>query len=243
MNPRTRNASLVPFALAGLCGLAGLGGCSNQAFSPPTGWVPAEEPVPLGDGKSTIGGGLGFGNVGLDAADFIGANLKYRQGIGRMLEVQAEGAAVVFTEDTDEFPSILSARVGLKGGFMSDFPHLGWVAGLGFGGSAGGAFTAADLGLQLGYVNRYLTPWIVVSGVASFPITSNDVDLRRPEDEDSNFDHPVSTFGLRIGLGLSAHLGDSDARLHVAVANLRMVDIHGEDESTVGFTVAFDAPL
>ena len=220
-----------------------LAGCSNQAFSPPAGWVPAEEPVPLEEGKSMIGASIGSGDVGLDAAEFFGGSLRYRRGIAPLLEVQAEGAVVIFDEQTDEFPAILSARVGLKGGFVPGFPHVGWVAGLGFGGSAGGTFTAADFGLQLGYVNRYLTPWFGVAAVASMPITSVDVDLRRPEDTEANLDHPVTTFGVRIGLGLSAHLGDSDARLHIGIANLRMVDIHGEDDSTVGFTLGLDVPL
>jgi len=209
-------------------------GCSNQAFSPPAGWVPAEEPVPLALGKTSIGGGFGFGDVGLDAADFIGANLRYRHGIAPLLELQAEGAVVVFDEDTDEFPAILSARVGLKGSFVPDFPHIGWVGGLGFGGPAGRTLPAAAFGVQPRHRKPYPAPVVRGSPIASMPITSVEVDLRRPEDTDPILDHPVTTFGVRIGLGLSAHLGDSDARLHIGIANLPMVDIHGPDESTVG---------
>lgn len=217
--------------------------CSNHAFSPPAGWVPAEEPVPLEEGKRAVSGGIGFGDVGLDAADLVGMNLRYREGLTDGLEIQAEGAAVIFDEDTDEFPAILSARVGLKGSFVSEFPHVGWTTGLGFGGSAGGLFTSLDAGVMAGWVNPYLTPWVAVSGVVSLPLTSNEIDLRNPGDEDPILDNPVTSYGVRFGVGLSAHLGDSDARMHLALANLRLWDIHGEDESVVGMTMAFDVPI
>lgn len=220
-----------------------LGGCANQAFSPPTGWVPAEEPVPLAPGERRIGGGIGIGDIGLDAADISGGNVRYRQGLSELLELQAEGALVVITEETREFPGILSGRVGLKGGFSASLPHLGWTAGLGLGGSAGGVFTAADVGLQLGYVNPYLTPWIGLSAIASVPITSEEVDLAREDDEEPILDHPVTTFGARFSLGLTAHLGDSRSRLHVAFANLRLYDIHGEDESVSALSLGFDVPF
>lgn len=218
-------------------------GCANQAFSPPTGWVPAEEPMPLEKGERRIGGGIGIGDIGLDAADITGGNVRYRQGVSELLELQAEGALVVITEETREFPAILSARVGLKGGFAEGFAHLGWTAGLGLGGSAGGVFGAADVGLQLGYVNRWLTPWIGLSGIASVPITSEEVDLAREDDEEPNLDHPVTTFGTRLALGLTAHLGDSASRLHVSFANLRLYDIHGEDESVSAISLGFDVPF
>ena len=48
---------------------------------------------------------------------------------------------------------------------------------------------------------------------------------------------------VRLGLGLSAHLGDSDARLHVAFAHLDLWDIHGEDESVSALSLGFDIPL
>jgi len=220
-----------------------IGGCANQAFSPPTGWIPAEEPVPIPKGQRRIGGGIGIGDIGLDAADITGGNVRYRQGLSDVLELQAEGALVVITEETREFPGILSGRVGLKGAFAAGLPHLGWTAGLGLGGSAGGIFGAADFGLQLGYVNPYLTPWIGLSAIASVPITSEEVDLAREDDEAPNLDHPVTTFGSRLAIGLTAHLGDSASRLHVAFANLRLWDIHGEDESVSALSLGFDVPF
>ena len=229
--------------IVALTGLLLFTACANQAFSPPAGWVPAEEPMPLEKGKRTISGGIGIGDIGLDAADITGFDVRYREGLAKGLEIQTEAAAVVITEETDEFPAILSARVGLKGSFVPTFPHLGWSFGLGGGGSAGGVFGAADAGLQLGWVNDYVTPWIGLSGIASVPFSSNDVDLRREDDTAPNLDHPVTSYGVRLGLGLSAHLGDSDARLHVAFAHLDLWDIHGEDESVSALSLGFDIPL
>lgn len=236
MNIRKPIALLVSFVLLAP-------GCANQAFSPPAGWIPMEEPNPLEPGRRTISGGIGFGDIGLDAADIYGGNIRYREGISELLELQVEGAAVVIDEETDEFPAILSARGGLKGLFVEDFPHLGWTAGLGFGGSAGGVFASADGGLQLGYVNRYLTPWIGAAGVVSVPLSSEDVDLKRPDDDEANIDHPVTSYGVRLSVGLSAHLGDSAARMHVVIANLKLYDIHGEDESITGASLGFDVPF
>lgn len=217
--------------------------CSNQAFSPPAGWVPAEEPLPIERGRTSIGAGVGFGTVGLDAADFIGGDARVRLGVGETTELQLGGALVGFTEETDESPVIGSLRVGLKGLFAKDLPHVAWVAGLGGGASAGGWFAASDLGLQVGYVNPTLTPWLGLSGIASLPLTSEDVDLRRADDTDPNIDHPTFSGGLRWGVGLTAHLGASAATLTLAYANLRLWDVHGEDESVSAMTLAFDAPL
>lgn len=229
------------FALA----LAAAPGCANQAFSPPVGFLPTEEPRPLPEGRRTLGGGVGTGDIGLDAAALVAAQVRYRQGLSELLEVQAEGAAVVITEDSraDTFPAILSARVGLKGRFVPGLDHVGWTAGVGFGGSAGGLFVASDLGVQVGWVNRYVTPWFQVAGVASVPLTSNDVDLARPEDDAPNLDHPVTSYGVRLAVGLTTHIGDSDAELHVAFGNLRLWDIHGADESVVALSLGFDVPF
>ena len=227
--------------LAPLCLV--LAACSNQAFSPPAGWVPAEEPLPVERGRTTVGGSLGFGTVGLDAADFVGGDVRVRRGLGELTELQVGGALVAFTEETDESPVVGSVRVGMKGLFAKDLPHLAWVGGLGGGASAGGWFAATDLGLQVGYVNPTLTPWFGISGVASVPLSSEDVDLRRADDTDPNIDHPVFSGGVRWGVGLTAHLAESRATLTLAYANLRLWDIHGVDEAVSAVTLAFDVPL
>jgi hypothetical protein len=228
-----------------LLGLGTASGCANQAFSPTAGFLPTEEPRPLPEGRRTLGGGVGLGDIGLDAAELVGGQVRYREGLSDMLELQAEGAVAVITEASraDTFPAIISARVGLKGRLVPGFDHVGWTAGLGVGGSAGGLFAASDLGLQVGWVNRYVTPWFQVSGVVSVPVTSEDVDLARPEDDAPNVDHPVTTFGVRLAVGITTHIGDSDAELHLALGNLRLWDVHGEDESVVALTVGFDVPF
>jgi hypothetical protein len=219
------------------------GGCVRQVFSPPAGYPALEGPERLDEGKQTIGGSFGVGGVGL-GADIAGGNVKYRRGLGAV-EVQAEGAVVGITEKSkaDTFPAILSARVGLKGHLVPDFEHLSWTAGVGFGGSAGGVFGATDLGLVLGWVNPYVTPYIGFGGVLSLPFTSNDVDITKAEDDETFIDHPVTSGGVMLSLGVAVNIGASDARLNLGFAKLKLWDIHGVTEDVSAFSLGFAVPL
>jgi len=221
----------------------GSSACVRQVWSPPAGYPSLETPDRLERGRSSIGGSIGTGGLGL-GADVFGGNVKYRQGLGAV-EVQGEGAVAVITEDSkaDTFPAILSARVGLKGRLVPDLPHFSWRAGLGFGGSAGGVFGAADLGLTAGYENPYVVPFLSLFGNASLPVTSNDVDITAADDDDTIIDHPVTSFGIGFTLGVGVHIGDSGALLNLGFTRMQLYDIHGENEGLVQMALGLELPL
>jgi len=226
-----------------LSSFVSLGGCLSQVFSPPAGFVPLDGPARLKDGESMIALGGGVGAVGI-GSELAGGHVRYRRGL-EAVELQAEGAAVVVTEpsEADTFPAILSARVGVKGTLLPDFEHLAWRAGVGLGGSAGGVFGSADAGLVLGWVNPYLVPYVGVSGVASVPITSADVDITRAGDDDRVIDHPVTSFGAGVTAGLALPVGPSGALVHVGVAWLQLWDVDGEEETVGGGAIGVELPL
>ena len=212
-----------------------LSGCANRAFSPPAGWVPAEDPAVLGPDEQavTVNGGVGL--VGLGAR-LAGGEVRYRRGYDAMTELQVDVAGVAIGNgDREQFPWVLSTRVGAKGLVMKDVPHLSWSAGLGLGGSAAGGFSSGELGLQLGWVNPVLTPWVCVSGILSVPLGATEVNMAA-HGKDPDFDHPVTTAALRFGFGLTGHLGPLD--LTLAAAHLRLQDVDGDAEQVLGGTVS-----
>ncbi|MFO0747450.1 MAG: hypothetical protein U1F43_17565 [Myxococcota bacterium] len=219
------------------------GGCVRQVFSPPAGYLSLDGPDRLEEGKSTLGGSLGVGGIGI-GADIAGGNVLYKRGLGAV-ELDAEGAVVAITEKSkaDTFPAILSTRVGLKGRIVPGFRHLAWRAGLGFGGSAGGTFGASDLGLVLGWENPYATPFVGLSGMVSLPFSSRTVDISNPDDETPVTDHPVTSGGVALTLGLAVHIGPSDAMLNLGVSRLQLWDIHGVEEEVTSAALGFAIPL
>lgn len=219
------------------------GGCVRQVWSPPAGYVALDGPEVLHEGQASLGGAIGGGGIGI-GADVAGGDVKYRRGLGAV-ELQAEAAVVDITEASknDTFPAILSGRVGLKGHVVPGFEHLAWRAGIGFGGSAGGAFGATDASLVLGYENPYITPYVALGGMLSVPLTSEDVDISQPDDETAVIDHPVTSGGFSLTVGVSAHLGPSDARLNLGLSRLQLYDIHGVEEEVTSTVMAFEVPL
>jgi hypothetical protein len=218
-------------------------GCAHEAFSPPSGWLPAETPAPLAVGEYRLAISGGGGGVGLGGGDLVGGAVRYRQGLAGEVarEVDAEVASIVFIEDSrsDVFPAIISGRGLVRSAFSADFRHASWSAGLGAGGSAGGWFIAPEVGVQLGYDNPYVVPWFAVSGYFSLPLTSKEVDLARAEDEMAFLDRPRLTFGGRLTVGVTGKLPGLD--LSVVLTTVRMVDIEGAQEagSALGFSLDF----
>lgn len=230
--------------LVALSGLAA-GGCAHQVFSPPAGLPNLESPAVVGAGKNAVAADFMAAHLGLDAGDVFGGALKVRHGFSDALELQGALAGFAIDEDAkeDTFPWTFSGRVGLKGSFVADFPHLAWKAGLGIGGSAGGLFSAADLGLIGGYENPYATPWVSVSGIASVPLTSETVDITPVDEETPRLDHPVTTLGVQVALGVSVAVGASPVELHLSLHQTWLWDIHGVDETVAGFALGVETPF
>lgn len=222
--------------------LAASAGCVRQVWSPPAGYVPLEGPAPIAPGEVRVGASFGGGGVGI-GADLVGGALKYRRGM-EQIEVQGEVAAVVVAEDSEAgtFPAILSARAGMKGLLVPGFRHAAWRLGAGLGGSAGGVFGALDGGFVLGFDNPWVVPWAEVGGIVSVPLSSEDVDITKPDDDERIIDHPVTTIAGRVGFGLAVNIG-SYATTSLGIAWVFLNDIHGVAEQVTQIGLGVEVPL
>lgn len=178
--------------------------CSFRAYSPPAGWSINEHVAPLAAGEMAVRGSL-EGGGGLFGPDLVGFSAGFRRGIGETWELQADIAHVTIDEEPrgDVSLGITSLRVGAKGLFDRKFNHLSWAASVGGGRHGAGGFLSPEFGLQVGYENPWITPWMRTSIFLSQPIGPKEVDIAPAGNADPVLDTPLVTFGFRVGFGLS----------------------------------------
>ncbi len=234
MIPRSRRAGVASLGVA-----LALAGCGFRAYSPPGGWARSEHVAPVGPGESAVTGAFHAGG-GVFGPDLVGGDLGVRHGLTETLEVQGDLGYVHIDEDarSDVFRGIVMGRVGLKGRFARDLDHLSWHTAIGAGGHAGGGFISPELGLQAGYENPYITPWMRLTAFVSHPVGPREVDLARAGDESLDLDTPLVTFGLRIGTGLSFRWDDGfPARVHLALHGTQLWRVDGEDDGVINLSL------
>jgi hypothetical protein len=205
---------------AAACALAASvlsGACSFHAYSPPAGWSRASHVATAAPGESFVGAAF-HGGGGLFGPDLAGGEVSVRRGLSRLLEFEGDAGWVHVGNAPRRpiFRGILSGRVGVRGRFVRDLPHLAWLASVGGGAHVGGGFLAPEVGLQAGYENPWITPWVRASTFLSQPLGPRPVDLAAEGDEAPRVETPLATAGLRLGAGLSLRWVDFPLRLHLA---------------------------
>lgn len=163
-----------------------LAGCTPYSLSPPARALPLESSATLAEGESAVqvSGGLhnGLGPVGGSG------EVSVRHGLLPQLELQLDGSYSYVQYPDERSPHIGAGRAGLK---VAPVEHLAFVAGVGAGGAAHGAFVSPDAGLILAYENPYLVPWAAIRGFVSVPIGPSTVTVSEP-----NADGPPTLYML-----------------------------------------------
>jgi len=234
----------MPRFLSGLAllGLATVGACGFRAYSPPAGWSPAENVAPLKPEQSSIAGAFHLGG-GIFGPGVVGGSVSIRHGLTDTYEVQGDVAYAHIREvsRSSVFKGIISARAGLKGLFSPKFEHISWNASLGGGGHAGGGFIAPEVGVQFGYENPYLIPWLRTSVFLSHPLGPKTVDIAPPDKQGPDLDTPQTTFGIRIAMGFSIAWAEAlPMRIHFVNEMIHLNRVDGKTDGIFGFGLAVE---
>lgn len=156
--------------LASLVVLQGLFGCTPIALSPPARTLPLESSATLEEGRVAVQAGAG----GSPFSSVVTGALRARIAWTDVLEVQAEGSYAHVRYDDPRSPHIGMGRLGVK---LAPVPHLAFVAGMGAGGHAHGAYLAPDVGVIAAYENRVLVPWFSARLSYSAPINPTTITV------------------------------------------------------------------
>ncbi len=164
-------------------------GCTPHLFSPPSRLAITEGPANLEEGKTEVRGHFNVaGEVFGVEVEGVGASV--RHGMTSEIEVvgsinyaslsgqremhdgkgySASDGPPTYQNDEDSW-SLFTARAGGKWAPEKLGGHLSLSSGLGGGYSDAGGFVSTDLGLSVGYNNRYVVPFLAMSGYVSVPI-------------------------------------------------------------------------
>jgi len=228
-------------ALVGLTPLAlllTLAACPTHVVSPPLQLAHLDSPALLPEGGNALAGEAALGSAVFGPELAVGG-LRYRHGVNERLEVQASTNLgwVTSPSGADTFRGIFAGRLGIKGA-IAEADGVSWLsgyAGAGAGVSAGGAYSAIDLGLVIGYENRWLVPYLALGGVMSLPINPKEVDIRHAERDPEDgpvLDRPHATFGYQLTAGLRYPAIADALDLHVAFPVTMLMDTRGNN---IGF--------
>jgi hypothetical protein len=184
--------------------------CAHEVYSPPAHPIPLEAPRALRQGETAvrIAGGS---TSALFGPDLIAGTASVQRGLGHGAEgsLEATVARVQGDSAAGTSPFILAARAGGKLELYGH--HLAATAGLGGGGSAGGAFVSPDVGLVLGYDNPYLVPFFSLHGMGSLPVAPKEVDVTVAGDPPgTHVDTPKTTWGAGSAAGVRVPIGHPD---------------------------------
>lgn len=229
----------------GLISFLTIGACNFRAYSPPAGWVPAESVAPLAPDQSSIAGSLHLGR-GVFGPGIGGGSVSLRHGLTDSYEVQGNVSYlhVIQESRTTDFKGIVTGRVGLKGLFDPEFKHLSWNASLGGGGHTAGGFISPEAGLQIGYENPYLTPWLRTSLFLSQPLGATAIDIAPKDEAQADLDTPQTTFGVRVAVGLSISWDEAlPLRIHLLSEMVYFNRVDGSDDGIFGFGIGVETLL
>jgi hypothetical protein len=227
--------------------------CNTHVFSPPTGGFPIESPASLGAQRHSLGADFSYAAAVFGPAA-AGLRFKYRHGLSDQLEVSAAPSMIWISGNgtAESHTGIYALRAALK---YSPIPHVAVGAGIGGGASAAGAFLSPDLGLTLGYENRYVVPFASTRTFVSAPIApravyfTTDDDAGDPHDPDDAPDRhrrtPHFSYGVQLSLGLRVPLhANQESRLRPSISCAAGVtwlfDSSPHDEAFTGVGCGFE---
>lgn len=175
---RMPRSSVSVFALVALLGATG---CNRHIFSPPARTVPLDAPRVLNPGETAINV-TGSQTSSVFDADLNGGTVGVRRGLTERVELQAEASGYRVSTNEETRANIsrnaVAGRVGTKVGLIGR--HASAFAGLGGGHHAAGSFISPDVGLTVGFDNRYFVPFVLGRVGVSQPIGAKTLDLSRP---------------------------------------------------------------
>ena len=213
--------TVIPLALVALAGTA----CSHRVYSPPARMMPLASPAVA---EGVVVGGSVSTQGALFGPDVVGASGQVRYGATETLETSAEVMVVHVEGDSvaDTHPNIYGARVGVKWAPEPVSRFLALTGGVGGGASAGGGFVSPDLGLVVGWENRYVVPFVGFEASVSLPIDAQAVDTSEGDDDlGTHVSTPDRTWATRLTVGLrvpvtlgSGHGGS----FYLAASSLRL---------------------
>jgi hypothetical protein len=211
-----------------LAGLALCVACNTHVHSPPIGTFPIEGPASVGGQRQSVSGDASFAKAtfGPSASTY---RLSYRYGLSEQLEVSASPSMIWIAGASpgDSHPGIYGVRAAVK---YAPIRHVSASLGVGGGASAAGAFLSPDVGLTLGWDNRYLVPFAAGRFFLSAPVapravhfTIGDDSGDRPHDRDADPDRyrrtPHFSYGVQVSAGLRAPLSyNLEQRLRPALS-------------------------
>jgi hypothetical protein len=188
--------------------------CSRHLMTPPTRTGQFQTPRVLGPGEKSlsVSGGVESGLLYVGA---WGASGQGRMGLGEGLEAALDASFLRILrpggegglEDID--PGVYSANFRLKGNPAGAERWFAWHGGLGAGLSEIAVFGTFDLGVTVGYENRWLIPYAGVDGTVNVPFWSKTVDLSESEPY-PELERSPPTAGLLTFAGLKIPLGSAD---------------------------------
>jgi hypothetical protein len=182
--------------------LFGASGCSTTLPSPPGRALQLATPASAGKGNTLVTGAL-FGGVEGFGPGYVGGEMRARHGVGGATDVGVSAMALGVMNRREllvpTHAGIYAMRAFVHHELAPRFVAVG--AGLAGGGSAGGGFLSPDVGLTLGYENPYAVPYIGGSFFVSTPLTKNQLELQRVDDDYRDLREPYFSFGYQLGTG------------------------------------------
>ncbi len=204
--------------------------CSRNVYTPPA------RPVMLTSAQTANSGATFVRAYCSTSSEMFGPSINagtvgVRHGLKERLEVVADASYAQVGEKSVAGTNrgIAMARVGVK--FRPNpSPHIALVAGAGGGYSpAAGVYSSVDAGAVIGYENRYIVPFVAVSGFASIPLNARQVDITTSDDDMQYFDSPEETVGLTLGAGLRVPLAIQATSLLLGLSNTTVWDNDSSD--------------
>jgi len=200
--------------------------------------------LPLQSPKVTEGvavGGSTSSQGALFGPDVLAGEAHVRVGLAETVEIAAEAMLAHIDEKSsaDTHPNIYAGRIGLKWAPELTSRFLAFTAGAGGGGHAAGGYVSPDVGLVVGWENKYVVPFTSFEGSVSVPIAAKEVDTSGEDDDvGTHVDTPDTTWALRttVGVRVPVTLGSGHAAsFYLAGSSLKLVtesttqDVDGEE--------------
>lgn len=200
--------------------------CNYHLLSPPSRAAPLESPRALAVGQNAIAF-EGAAQIGVFDPAIVSGALRYRRGLAKKLDGVADMTAmhVLDRGDAKTWPGAYALRVGVK---QEAADVLALSFGLGAGGSAAGGFLSPDIGLILGYENRYFVPFLSARGFFSQPLGARRVSLGTEEGEPRT-SMPKTTLGASVALGFRIPLLHAKQLTHSLAVGLAATALCDKD--------------
>ncbi len=217
-------------------------GCLNHAFAPPLRTLPLESPGALARGETGVqvdGSGTGTSYEG----EIDTGTLRVRHGFGEGIEGSIETSVLYYQTLALQPRYAFATRLGVKYCVRFSGCPLALIGGAGGGAFDRGGIVGGDLGVILGYDNRYFVPFFSLRAtttgvIGGAPVYDGDACFYSASLPPCPvYNTPVFSYGLFASLGFRVpiSLGDeSGARLHLVTA----VQLGTLQDEHAGATVA-----